>query len=42
MRFSLQREVLLKPLAQVVNVVERRHMAEALTYRHRSRLAALV
>jgi DNA polymerase III subunit beta len=25
MRFSLQREVLLKPLAQVVNVVERRH-----------------
>ena len=24
MRFSLQREVLLKPLAQVVNVVERR------------------
>src|SRR3546814_9131671 len=25
MRFSLQREVLLKPLQQVVNVVERRH-----------------
>lgn len=25
MRFTLQREVLLKPLAQVVNVVERRH-----------------
>ncbi|PFU21519.1 DNA polymerase III subunit beta, partial [Bacillus cereus] len=25
MRFSLQREVLLKPFAQIVNVVERRH-----------------
>ena len=25
MQFSLQREALLKPLAQVVNVVERRH-----------------
>ena len=45
MRFSLQREVLLKPLAQVVNVVERRQTLPVLANQYHlivKRLAFLI